>query len=466
MSPADSSTELKDTTTNPVTNDLDKLARSLPAGVPLRGWRYAPDAWRLARRVDMRYVDALFRARSAAVLPIETRGRFIEMGIPVDVVQETLKSIRRARDWSPRWVETAQRYLGEFRRQTSASNPREAAKARHIAALCYHAAQIFELEDEQTVRKCRAAAASLFTLSLPQIYPNARHIWVPWRTTSLPAYFMAPEPVTEPVGVVVILNGVSMSKEETISWAPRFLQRGYAVLALDSPGTGEATGLGETEGDHDDIVDGVFEIFRNEAMIDLKRVVVIGASLGGNQAVRIGAHDRRVMAVVAVTPPYDPGRWIRRASPLLLQEMGMVHNGEVVPELWEKVENFALEDAAVESRQPMLIFGGARDVLVPPTEAQLLASRVGERATLVWYPRGGHCLYEATDQWTFEAITWITAIEEALRDPEKRGDIAAVSAYAREALESSEYVPLPRNADAEQEDDFAEYARLIRSDED
>src|SRR5690606_27972387 len=108
--------------------------------------------WRIARRVDMRYVDMLFRTRSAAVLPPETRARFIEMGIPADVVHETLRTIRRGRDWSTRWVETAQRFLGEFRRQTSASNPRDAAKARHIAALCYHAAQIFELEDERTVR--------------------------------------------------------------------------------------------------------------------------------------------------------------------------------------------------------------------------------------------------------------------------------------------------------------------------
>lgn len=166
-------------------SEIAQADRAMPPGMSLQRWRYAPDAWRMARRVDMRHVDALFRARSAAVLPLESRGRFLEMGIPADVVQETLKSIRRAREWSPRWVETAQRFLGEFRRQTSASKPLEAARARHIAALCYHAAQIFELEDERTVRQCRAAAASLFTLSLPQIYPNARHIWVPWPIQSL-----------------------------------------------------------------------------------------------------------------------------------------------------------------------------------------------------------------------------------------------------------------------------------------
>src|SRR5690606_41997107 len=141
-------------------------------------------------------------------------------------------------------------------------------------------------------------------------------------------------------------------------------------------------------------------------MMELGRVVVLGASLGGHQAVRIAAHNRQVMAAIAITPPYDPERWIRRASPLLLKEMGLVRDGEMVPELWEKVDRFSLVEVAGELRQPLLVFGAARDVLVPPTEAQQLASRVGERATLVWYPRGGHCIYERSEQWAVESPTW------------------------------------------------------------
>jgi pimeloyl-ACP methyl ester carboxylesterase len=425
------------------------------------GWRYAPDVWRVARRVDMRYVDALFRLGSAAVLPGGQRGRFIELGIPPEVVNDTLRSIRRGRDWSVRWTETAQRFLGEFRRQVSGANPRDAEKARHMAALCYHAAQIFELEDERVVRQCRAAAASLFTQALPVIYPNARRISVPWRTATLPAYFLAPDRVTQPVGLVVFLNGVSMSKEETISWSPRFLERGYAILSLDSPGTGEASGVGDAEGDQDDILDGVFEVFRDEPMIELRRVVVAGASLGGNQAVRAAAYDRRIMAAIAVTSPYEPQRWIRKATPLLLQEMGLLRDGKVVPELWEKVEHFSLTDAAREARQPLLVFGAGRDLLVPPTDSQHLAREGGTRATLVWYPRGAHCMYEAVDQWTFEAATWIAAVAEALQDPQLRGDAATTNAHARSVLEAADYVPRPRAVTVEPEEEFDEYARLL-----
>lgn len=438
-----------------------KGTASLPA------WRYSGDAWRWARRLDFRKVDMLFRARSARVLPSSARARFIGLGIPPEVVDETLGRIRRAGEWSDRWIETAQRFLGDTRRQESAQNWREAAQARQLAAMCYHAAQIFEPSDRRTVRKCRAAAASLFTQTLPMLHPNARHLWIPWRSRSLPALFQVPEPVDEPVGLVVVLNGASMSKEETFGWSGRFLDHGFAVLDLDSPGTGEATGVADASADQDDILDGVFEIFADESMIDLDRVVVVGSSLGANQAVRAAAHDRRILASIAVTPPYDPERWLHRASPLLQMELGLMVEGEAVQEVWDTVAEFGLDTVVDEAQQPMLIFGGGRDVIVPPTEAQLLAERVGERATLVWYPKGGHCLYDAVDQWTFEAAIWAEAVAAASRDPETARDVARVSAIAREALETAEYRPAPVDtSDPDDEDGFSEYARLIEPEED
>lgn len=438
--------------------------KTAPDKIMLPHWRYAPDAWRWGRRLDMRYVDMLFKARSARLIPASARVRFVEMGIPTDVVDETLGRIRRASDWSNQWIETAQRYLGDSRRQTSALNIREAAQARETAALCYHAAQIFEIADRRTMSKCRSAAASLFTQTLPHLHPNVRHLWIPWRTRSLPAYFQVPDPVSEPVGLVVILNGTSMSKEETFAWSGRFLEQGYAVMALDSPGTGEATSVAGADADQDDILDGIFELFENEPLVDLTRVVALGTSLGGNQAVRAAARDRRIMASVAITPPYDPARWLRFANPLLISELEFMVDEDTVPEIMEKVSEFSLEAAAFNSRQPMLIFGGGRDVIVPPNESQLLAERVGERSTLVWYPEGGHCLYEIMDRWTFEAAIWIKAIDEAQRDPTSGHDSVWVAARGREALDSTIYEGKPRLSGEAGGEEFTEYARLITQD--
>jgi hypothetical protein len=52
-----------------------------------------------------------------------------------------------------------------------------------------------------------------------------------------------------------------------------------------------------------------------------------------------------------------------------------------------------------------------------------------------------------------------------MSNPDMRGNVAAISSHARAALENAEYTPIPRSSDAEPDEDFSEYARLIPQDE-
>ena len=404
--------------------------------VSLPQWRYAPDAWRWVRRLDTRTARKVFRVRTARILPHGMRGRFLALGIPADVLETTLRQIRSPDQWANEWIETAQRYLGDYRRQATSKNPLEAAQARRLAGLSYHVAQILELNDQRTVRMCRAAAASLFAQAQPFMYPHARKIQVPWRSAELPAYVISPGPQTRPTGLVVLLNGASTAKEETFSWAGMFLRAGLVVLALDSPGTGEATSLMGHGYDDDDIIDGVFDVLKHEPLIDATQVSVVGVSLGGNQAIRCAAYDRRILSVVAVTPPYDPARWLHRASPYLLSQLGaLIDDPDLDP--FEQADLFSLHDLARGVRCPVLVFGGARDLVVPPSESELLAARLGALGTLVWYPAGGHCLFTELPSWTSEAATWITSVAaaKAIEMQTSGGaDPELIAAMAREQL--------------------------------
>lgn len=404
--------------------------------VSLPQWRYAPDAWRWVRRLDTRSARNVFRVRTARVLPSGLRARFLVLGIPADILETTLREIRSPDQWADKWIATAQRYLGDYRRQATSKNPVEAAQARRLAALSYHVAQVLESDDIRTVRMCRAAAASLFAQAQPFVYPHARKVQVPWRTADLPAYLISPGPQTRPTGLVVLLNGACTSKEETFSWAGSFLRAGLAVLAMDSPGTGEASSLIGRGYEDDDIIDGVFDILRREPLIDATQVSVVGVSLGGNQAIRCAAYDRRILTVVAVTPPYDPARWIHRASPFLLSQIGsLIDDPDLDP--WEQADLFSLHDVARRVRCPVLVFGGARDLVVPPSESELLAARVGALGTLAWYPAGGHCLYTELSSWTSEAATWITSVAAAKgleMQSSGTADPGQIAAMAREQL--------------------------------
>ncbi len=399
-------------------------------------WRYAPDAWRWVRRFDDRHASLLLRARSAKAMPASMRERFLAMGIPGDVLDSTLQGIRSPKDWPTAWVETAQSFLGDYRRQVSAKHLLEAAQARRLAGLSYHSAQIFGTGDQRTMRTCRAAAASLFAQAQPYVYPNARRIMVPWRAYELPAYLQLPSNSRAKAGLVVLLNGASMSKEESFSWAENFLRAGLAVLNIDGPGAGEASSVPNPNLDEDDLLDGVFDIMRAEPAVDLSQVSVVGISLGGSLAVRCAAYDRRITCVVAVTPPYDPARWIAHASPILIRQLADL-SGDTSEEFWTSLDRFSLYDTVPLVKAPILVFGSARDVVVPPSESQLLAARAGELGTLVWYPNSGHCLYDEIPSWSNEAATWISSVAAArAMEYQASGiaDPANVSAMAREEL--------------------------------
>jgi alpha-beta hydrolase superfamily lysophospholipase len=452
----------------PAPNEADD-----PVQVVLPDWRYAPDAWRWVKRFDDRYASVVLRLRSARVLPVGMRTRFTAMGIPGDVLESTLQAIRSPGDWPEAWVETAQRFLGDYRRQVSARQLLEAAQSRKLAALSYHAAQVFGLGDDRTIRTCRAAAASLFAQAQPYVHPNAQRLMIPWRAHELPAYLQVPAGMRDRVGLVVLLNGASTSKEESFGWAESFLRAGLAVLTLDSPGSGEATGVPNPDHDDNDLLDGVFETVRQFRNIDLSQVSAAGVSLGGNLAIRCAAYDRRIMCVVAVTPPYDPARWVTHASPFLVRQLGEL-GASTSDDYWARVDRLSLHDTVPLVHAPILVFGAARDLVVPPAEAQLLANRSGPLATLVWYPAGGHCLYEAIPAWTSEAATWISSVAAARAieyQTTGAADPANVSALAREQLQhtgmtdddffddegSARLVEAP----AADEDDIGSYARVI-----
>jgi alpha-beta hydrolase superfamily lysophospholipase len=438
--------------------EIEQFSQRMPA-VKLTGWRLAPEAWRLARRFDKKHVNLIFRARSARIIPKSLKARFTAVGIPADIVEETLGTIHSLDQWGDAWIETAQRFLGDYRRQSSGDTAMSADEARRLAAMCYHIAQILIFDDDRTVSLCRASTASLFAQAQLRLFPYAHRVRLPWRTKDLPAYYMVPEDRGQQTGLVVILNGASTAKEETFSWTRAFIQQGLAVIVIDSPGTGEATKVAPYSPDDVDVLDGVFDLVSEQPNLDPRRVSVIGVSMGGNQAMRALAYDRRILAGVAVTPVYDPARWLTHANPLLRAQISTL-TGDHERSIDSQTEGFGLAESVSRIRRPVLVFGAGRDVVVPPGDAQLLASKLGAIGTLAWYPEAGHCLYDLIPQWTRESAEWIDAIGRARvgeGDAPPVDDARALANIGRQVLDRQVPVPVLEEPD----DDLEEFARLV-----
>ncbi len=370
-----------------------------------RQWRFAPAVWRGGRHVSRRQIDLLLRARSAAAIPGGAH-RFVAMGIPSEIVEQTLRRVRSLDGWSDAWTWTAQRFLGEARQREGAGHDREAASSRREAALAYHAATVWTQDDVKKTRALRSTSVMLFAQATPVILPDAVRVDVRWRTRTLPGYLLRPTGVQRPA-LVVLLNGVTNAKEELVAWSDNFLARGIGVLALDWPGTGELDGL-RPEGNTpcDDLTDGIFETAGAHGF-DVDRIGLAGLGIGGALAVHIAAADRRVAACVAICPPFDATVWAAAIHPLMRRQLvwsGPDGNAD------ELAAGYALPDVVPRMRAPVLVFGGGRDMVVPPGEAIRLASAAGAQGTLVWFPDGQHGLYGHIDAWTDDAARWLVEI--------------------------------------------------------
>lgn len=378
-----------------------------PVPPPLRAWPLSSRAWRLGRRLTRARIDLLLAARSAAGVPVG-RDRFRAMGLPDEAIEAALRQVRSLAGWDAAWTRVAQSLLGEARRLGGEERALAAASARRQAALAYHVAQLFVFDDPKTVRALRSSATTLFAQSLPATMPTVTRVEPVWRAATLPGYLIRSERGPRPTPLAVILNGSGTAKEETLLWSAPFLDRGIGVLALDWPGTGETAPTMRVTADCDDLTDGVLALAKEDPGLDERRVALVGFSLGGALAVRCAAFDRRIAAAIAVTPPYDATDWLSMANPVVAEQLAAMAGGEEA--LGELASDFALPEVVPRLRCPLLVLGAARDLIVPPQESVRLARAVGDLGTLLWFPDGGHGLYEAMAEWTGDAARWLEAV--------------------------------------------------------
>lgn len=450
----------------PLPATIGPAAAAAPPSARSSTWRYQADAWRLTRRITQRQADLLLRLRSGRAIPAAMRARIASLGLPDDVIDETLHAVRSLGDWSDAWIETAQRYLGEFRRNVSAGNQIDGARFQAMAALCYHVAQLVpDPDDARTAATCRAASASLFNQALPYVHPNAARLTIPWRTKMLPSYLLVPTDLHahERCGLVVLLNGSTTSKEAMLTWALPMVRSGLAILAIDNPGTGEASRT-PADPEQDDLIDGVFTLLANDPRIDLAHVVVAGLGIGGNLAIRCAISDRRIAAAAAITPLVTPSRWLGRAYSLfhhdLLAALGETSDAQ------EHLSAFDLDAIVEHVKFPVLVIGAGRDVLAPPNEAQRLAGMIGPLATLDWFSSAGHGMYDQIASGMNDLAAWTHAVLEANATlPVGAGESRvqrslAIADAAREALMSA-----PVLVDLGDGEPDTEGARLLTDDE-
>ncbi|KAH8896251.1 alpha/beta hydrolase [Thozetella sp. PMI_491] len=227
--------------------------------------------------------------------------------------------------WYKAWIKQAEMVL-------NAGLEFEQAQLRTLARGCFlRAANYFRTApymlygtgDEREL-KCSEQSAAAFDRATKYMNAKVLSLTIPFsdpagESLDLPAYLMLPPELARPkkqrTPLIVVLGGADSALEEMYFFlgeaAPAL---GYAVLLFDGPGQGRVFKHFGTHlrPDYEVVVSAVLDrvwalaVERPDTNLDLTRIALVGASMGGYYALRSAAAEPdRVAAVVAIDPFLD-----------------------------------------------------------------------------------------------------------------------------------------------------------------
>jgi dienelactone hydrolase len=377
---------------------------------PLRRSREPQADGRTVEPLDAaeRALEQLLQKRTARAMPASMLARILALGLPNETVEDVLGAIRSLDDWMIAWTRMGQQWVAVAKREDIAGRWRHGALARRHAAMCYHAAHFITAADQRTVLMLRSTAAGFFGQAVPYLYEMTEKLTIPWREHNLPAYLRRPSDVGSPFPLLIVLNGATTIKEETLVWSDPIVAAGWGVLAVDWPGTGEATALAPLSGAGESVIVAILREIERDPRVDSNRIAALGFSLGATPVVRGAERDPRISAVVLVTPPFDPPAWPALLDPLMARQLLLLTDDGRDPE--QVIASFSLRASLQGWHCPALIFGAGQDRVAPPDEADRVAHGMGEWATLVRYPNASHGLYDVMDDWPYVVAEWLTTL--------------------------------------------------------
>ena len=208
-------------------------------------------------------------------------------------------------------------------------------------------------------------------------------------------------------GTVVVLHGVADNRGSSVGVADHFLARGFDVIAYDSRAHGESEGEACTYGFYEKE-----DLRRVLDRVAARPIVVMGFSLGAAVALQAAAVDRRIAAVMAVSPFSDLRTVGSERAPFFASK-GNISDAFKMAEHEGKfrADDVSPMAAAAHITAPTLTIHGERDDQTPPAHAQRIFAALRGPKRLILVPNGDHNrvldagVWREIDSWLDAALT-------------------------------------------------------------
>jgi dipeptidyl aminopeptidase/acylaminoacyl peptidase len=257
-----------------------------------------------------------------------------------------------------------------------------AAHAYQRAANYYHMAERFRTPKDERALDIFQRGIDCFREFIKHTDYRIEIVEVPYEDGSLPGYFVhAEHSTTEKNPCIVYFDGLDVTKEiQFMRGVPDLIKRGFSVLIMDGPGTGEAIRFRQKYLRYDYEVAGsaCIDYLETRSDVNADKIGIVAISLGGYYAPRCAAKDTRYKACIAWGAQWDYYQtWKGRIEAQFKTSLSVpghhinwILGVDTLEQSLEVLKPFTLDGVMQEMTCPFLLVHGAEDEQIPLSDAQ------------------------------------------------------------------------------------------------
>jgi 2,6-dihydroxypseudooxynicotine hydrolase len=351
------------------------------------------------------FVRMSLRLGVAQQMPSWAKLQFTNGGVDAEDLERVLGCVTSLESWVDEWENLGITHEQAGYAAIEQGQPAVAAKHFLAGAAAYNFAQYVIFLDIRRKRALHEACVRSYEMGAPLFSPPAVPFDFMFRRKPVRGYLRLP-PGIRPAPVAVLFNGTNAVKEEMHWWSDVMLERGIATITFDGPGLGQTFYRLSMVGEPRPLGVAILNQIETHPELDPRSVAFLGMSLGGYLAIRMAAHDPRIKAVAAVSPPYSADIYWNVTLSGLRRELAGLYNIDE-SEMAKVIDRITLAEALPLLSCPLMVSGGGHDHITPGTEAWRIFEDARCERELVFYPKGAHDCFNVLEDLKPRMASWI-----------------------------------------------------------
>jgi pimeloyl-ACP methyl ester carboxylesterase len=241
---------------------------------------------------------------------------------------------------------------------------------------------------------------------------------IPFGDRALAAWFHRPAGATGPLPTLLACGGMDSTRETLVSRAgDPWLERGFAVLAVDGPGQGESAirGVHVTPGAWIRAGEALTDWLLSRPEVDDDRLVCAGRSFGSLWMTQVAATQPAFRGCSVALPVFEPGArtLFEQAAPTFkarhMWMAGLYHDEDAFDEM---AAGYDLRPLIRDMSVPWQVVGGAADELSPPEWVAEMARLCPSPVSRTSYAGARHSMSESPatalgPPWRGLSVDWL-----------------------------------------------------------